>query len=835
MKLYEFICFLLILALGVQGLGDPYKILGIRRSATVQEIRKAYKQLAKVWHPDKNKDPEAETKFVEITQAYELLSDPERRKQFDNFGVTEDPALQKKPDYSHYRRFDPLDDLFGFPGSGFRFHFQDRDITIFHKLSITTRAYENTIVPKSFKTPYLILFYSDWCFTCLQVEPIWKRIIEELEPIGLGIATVHSEHEPLLSRKVGVSGLPYLVMMMEGKPSHYKESLFSVQKVVEFVRSKFPYKLVQPVNDDNVDAFLNGWLDNRIRVLVFEKQEAVRLRYIMMAYYYRDRVAFGFVQLKVKGTEVTVKKYGVPFGTDTLLLFNENTERPVASLSMADIPVKTMQDIINNNKYLLLPRLSSQGMFDALCPPDAGRPRRRLCVVLVSQNTPIHEPARHALRQFAQDSPYGSDRVRFAYVFQERQPEFVGTLTNGQGTPAEPVLHVVIIWRRDTHHIKYEWLHGEWDVSRQQWNETRDQLEATIQRLLHASEALSYEAVVKELIDEHAQGVMTRIINKLLIMAEFLKDSVTKDQLLPAISVVATVLFIVAGGYVMSYLVRMEEESVQEQRRQNRNRKPKDGEAVPPEPSATPMFCQSQQTTSSNNSQLRLHELRAETYNGMVRLLKPGCRTVILLVDNDSRKKLLLAFHKIVWPYRKNKTLMFGYISLERGLDWYKRLLTLSLLEPRELNINPKNCIGTVLSLNGHRKYFCMYHAKHPECSKGKGSKRMVKMTKHFSNSEANAANGAFMGFDTSESDDTETSDLEQGDKQLEEEPLLDKYSNVVFQGNLLDGLPNWLDRLFEGSTHRYYVNYWPDFPPNHHNPQPQHADIEFEDVSPGD
>lgn len=50
--------------------------------------------------------------------------------------------------------------------------------------------------------------------------------------------------------------------------------------------------------------------------------------------------------------------------------------------------------------------------------------------------------------------------------------------------------------------------------------------------------------------------------------------------------------------------------------------------------------------------QLRLHELRAEKYNGLVRLLKPGCRTIILLIDAQSRLKLLPAFHKAVWPYR---------------------------------------------------------------------------------------------------------------------------------------------------------------------------------------
>ena len=52
--------------------------------------RKAYKQLAKEWHPDKNQDENAEAKFVEINRAYELLSDPERRKEYDNYGITED-------------------------------------------------------------------------------------------------------------------------------------------------------------------------------------------------------------------------------------------------------------------------------------------------------------------------------------------------------------------------------------------------------------------------------------------------------------------------------------------------------------------------------------------------------------------------------------------------------------------------------------------------------------------------------------------------------------------------------------------------------------------------
>lgn len=54
------------------GTYDPYDVLGLKRSASPQDIRKAYKQLVVLWHPDKNKEPEAEDKFVLIKSAYEV-------------------------------------------------------------------------------------------------------------------------------------------------------------------------------------------------------------------------------------------------------------------------------------------------------------------------------------------------------------------------------------------------------------------------------------------------------------------------------------------------------------------------------------------------------------------------------------------------------------------------------------------------------------------------------------------------------------------------------------------------------------------------------------------
>jgi molecular chaperone DnaJ len=128
-----------------------YALLGVTREATEADIKKAYRKLAMEYHPDRNPAPEAEARFKEITEAYEVLRDPQKRSAYDRFGKA-GVGGGGGFDYHHvdlsealnifmrdFGGLSGLESLFG-GGRGRQDHRRGQDVRVTLKLTLTEVA-----------------------------------------------------------------------------------------------------------------------------------------------------------------------------------------------------------------------------------------------------------------------------------------------------------------------------------------------------------------------------------------------------------------------------------------------------------------------------------------------------------------------------------------------------------------------------------------------------------------------------------------------------------------------------------------------------------------------
>ncbi|XP_055336661.1 dnaJ homolog subfamily C member 16-like isoform X2 [Paramacrobiotus metropolitanus] len=183
-------------------------------------------------------------------------------------------------------------------------------------------------------------------------------------------------------------------------------------------------------------------------------------------------------------------------------------------------------------------------------------------------------------------------------------------------------------------------------------------------------------------------------------------------------------------------------------------------------------------------------ELKAQTYHGLLRHTKPGCRTIVVLVDDESRKELVDSFAEIMKPFQFQARLRFGYLNLDKYKHWYESLLSeTTACDGRPLNISVKNARGTVLVLNGFKRSYCVFHAQISQPSRYEGAE--------------------FLGFSSSDESDVET-----GIRRRKKKDTRSKLSSDTEQKPTLDGLRTWFDRLLDGDITKYEVSKWPEMKP---------------------
>lgn len=244
MYLNYFLVFSVIVLSMSEASEDFYELLGVSRSATVKEIRKAFKKLAVKYHPDKNKnDTQADAKFIQMASAYETLKDPETRKSYDLFG--EPGKLDEKQKYQSYNYYQN------------EFGLYDDDALI---VTLSKADYEVNILDPS--QAWFVNFYSPQCHHCRILAPIWRKLAAELEGV-VRIGAVNCEEDWVLCHQLGIHSYPSLLYyeqdshLHEGEEYRLSRSLVALE---DFILSKISSSIREITSTTWEDQKDEHWL-----------------------------------------------------------------------------------------------------------------------------------------------------------------------------------------------------------------------------------------------------------------------------------------------------------------------------------------------------------------------------------------------------------------------------------------------------------------------------------------------------------------------------------------------------------------------------------------------
>ncbi|KAL7407055.1 hypothetical protein ABVT39_002180 [Epinephelus coioides] len=669
---------------------DPYKILGVGRSASQAEIKRAYKTLAKEWHPDKNKDPKAEDMFIKVSKSYEILSNEERRSNFDRYGQMDENQPFGQSQHHGFRSFH---NSFYFDESFFHFP-RSRDFAD-SKYLLHHAQFNSDVLPDSHKRPYLIKVTSEWCFACIHIEPVWKETVQELEPLGVGIGIVDLGYERRLASQLGAHRAPSIIGLVNGRVTFFHQAVVR-EHLRQFIEDLLPQKLVEKITDNNYLAFLDSWrAENKPSVLLFDQVPVIPFLYKLTAFAFRDYVRFGYVDQGDTHNTRLLRQFNINTYAPTMLLFKEDTEKPVDIIQARGMKRQIMDEFVSNNKFLQVPRLVNQQLFDELCPVKQFHRRRKYCVLLITGEDQAFLPGNKAFLDFA--SVNKKDVLRFAYVYQRQQQPLCQALLHNQAALSPQV--VILERRSHAGKVLYRSVSGGWNGSEEDKYRLHEQLEL----LQKDPTYLTSDATLPELNNEMAPIFIIQWMNAAYDYILQIYDDLLYSnwrEMMPILSLIFSALFILFGTVIIQAFSEPGE---------SKPRKPKPKEPPQPEDDAS-----SRASTSSRPPKkdfVEVTELTDITYISNLVKLRPGHINVVLVLTNASKNALLRKFAKEVFSFSGTQTLHFSFLNADKHRHWMPSLLRSSSGSEGYVDEDEESpdYSGHVLALNGYKKYFCLF------------------------------------------------------------------------------------------------------------------------------
>ncbi|XP_063072241.1 dnaJ homolog subfamily C member 16-like isoform X2 [Engraulis encrasicolus] len=815
--LWVSVALLLLLLLELQpsaaGEFDPYKVLGVSRRASQPEIKKAYKQLAKEWHPDKNKDPGAEDMFIKVSKSYEILSNEERRSNFDRFG-------QMDEQQQHHHGNGPAQGFHGFQHGSFFF-----DDSFFHfsrsgrdfadsKYMLHFAQYNNEVLPDSFKRPYLIKVTSEWCFTCIHIEPVWKEAVNELEALGVGIGVVDIGYERRLANQLGAHRTPSILGVINGRVAVFHSAVVR-EHLRTFIENLLPQRQVEKVTDSNYASFLSSWPEeNKPAVLLFDQMPDVPLLFKLTAFAYKDYVRFGYVDQGLTDTAEVQSQFNINTYAPTMLLFKENTQKPADVIQAKGMKKGIIDEFVSNNRFLVAPRLVNQKLFDELCPVKQFHRRRKYCVLLMTSDEDWLSPSNSAFLAFAAANT--REVIRFAYVSQRSQQPLCHTLLKDRDAIAPQV--VILERRSNTGKVVYKEVLGGWNGSEDDQRRLNEHLDV----LQSDPTYLNTPATLPELNNELASMFLVQWISSAYdYVGQLYTDLLYSNwrEMMPVMSLIFSALFILFGTVIIQAFSESGEE------------KP-----TKPKPKETNTSSEGTETSSRapKKSFVEVTELTDVTYTSNLVKLKPGHMNVVLVLTDAAKQTLLKKFAKEVYSFSGSPSLHYSFLNVDKHHNWMCSLLDsspdASLADQRdeeeddstsEGGIKAKaDYTGYVLAMNGHKKYFCLFRpvftgdrddADHSRSDDDDNSASGVSSgcsANSSSNSSSNSCSSRSRSRSSSSSSRRSRSRSRSGSSSRSRSSR--QRPTTLQIHHKLDRLNLWMERLLEGTLPRHYIPAWP-------------------------
>jgi curved DNA-binding protein CbpA len=321
---------------------DYYKILGVKRDASHQEIKKAFKKLSLKYHPDKNKDkPEwAKNMFIKIANAYEVLSDTEKRKVYDlhgEEGVKEQTARENAGQQGHdFGGFNfnmggggfggNFEDMFsqffgGGRGGGRRqqqqhFHFQqggqqgrrhqqqqhfeeeEEEKDDFPNSDVITIKMDSLSKLYRRREIWFVYFYSSRDKDFKEISEIWKKLAEKSYGI-FKVAVVNCKSNEEICEEFDVKKTPLVIYFPDGSGS---EEVYRGPKTVDEIfkfGSQRMQSFVRTLNTDNYGEFITDNPTNH-KVLFFTSRKSTAPLLKALSKFFKGKLSFGEIRQNEK-------------------------------------------------------------------------------------------------------------------------------------------------------------------------------------------------------------------------------------------------------------------------------------------------------------------------------------------------------------------------------------------------------------------------------------------------------------------------------------------------------------------------------------------------------